>query len=87
VCRGSGSSERLDGGGRGYALVVTSTATGDVGGADCDLGGGVRGGGKSIGTLGREDGASGRGDADSDDSTFEWDNPSSRLGDPGRSGS
>ena len=82
MCRGSGSGGRLDGGGRGYALVVTSATVGDVGGADCDLGGG-----KSTGTLGREDGASGRGDADSDDSTFEWDNPSSRLGEPGRSGS
>ena len=65
VCRGSGSGGRLDGGGRGCALA----STGDVGGAEYGLGGGARGGGRSSGTVGREVGTSGEGDADSDESS------------------
>jgi hypothetical protein len=86
VCRGSGSGGRVAGGGRGSTLVVTSTTMGDVGGAECGLGGEVRRGGNFIGTVGTEDGASGRGVADSDESTFEWvdSSSSSRSIDPGR---
>jgi hypothetical protein len=60
---------------------------GDVGGAECGLGGEVRGGGKSVGTCGRDDGASGKDDADSNESTSEWVDSSSGPNDPGRPGS
>jgi hypothetical protein len=51
---------------------------GDVGGAECDLGGGVVEGGSSTITVGSGDG-SGRDGVASDESILEGVNPSSRL--------
>jgi hypothetical protein len=59
---------------------------GDVGGAVCDLRGGVIGSGKSIGSVGSGD-ASRRDVADWGESVFEWANPSTVLRDPDRWGS
>jgi hypothetical protein len=56
---------------------------GDVGGAECDLGGGVVEGGRSTVTVRSGDG-SGRDGVASDESIFERVNPSSRLGDSDR---
>ena len=60
---------------------------GDVGGAVCDLGGGVIGGGRSIGSVGSGDASgstSGRDGADWGESVLEWANPSAGLRDPDR---
>ena len=51
---------------------------GDVGGAECDLGGGVVDGGRSTVTVGSGDGVA------SDESIFEGVNSSSRLSDSDR---
>jgi hypothetical protein len=52
---------------------------GDVGGAECDLGGGVVDGGRSTVTVGSRDGS--RKGVASDESIFEGVDPSSRLSD------
>lgn len=57
--------------------------TGDVGGAECDLGGGVVERGRSTVTVGSGDG-SGRDGVASDESIFDKVNPSSRLSDSDR---
>jgi hypothetical protein len=56
---------------------------GDVGGAECDLGGGVVEGGRSTATVGTGDGSR-RDGVVSDESIFERVNPSSRLSDSDR---
>jgi hypothetical protein len=86
VCRGSGFGGKLDGGGKWCALELTLAIMGDVGGAVCDLGGGVIEGGRSTVIFGSE-GVFGRDGADWDESVFEWVKPSSRPGDPDRWGS
>ena len=59
---------------------------GDVGGAVCDLGGGVIGSGRSTGSVGSGD-ASRRDVADWGESVFKWANPSIGPRDPDRWGS
>jgi hypothetical protein len=56
---------------------------GDVGGAECDLGGGVVEGGRSTVTVGSGDGNR-RDGVVSDESIFEGVNPPSRLSDSDR---
>lgn len=71
VCRGSGSDGSVDGGGRGCAPAVMLATMGETGGAECGLRGGVREAGKSRGTVGSDDGISGRVSTDSDESGSE----------------
>lgn len=80
MCSGSGSCGILDGGGKGWTPDATLAIVGDVGGAECDLGGDVRECGISMGAIDGEGMTSASGRSRSEESGLEGTKGSSRLG-------